>query len=178
MGVFVLTNPWQTDDNDDDANSKDPVRAQLRKLEKENKDLMGKLNAALAAQRTSTIKDVLSEKKLPAKLAKLIPNDVEPTTEAVQKWLDEYGDLFTQTPTSTNSTDADTKNDTGGNAETTDEDSIAAMNAALRLAQVTNGGKAPSSKPEELLAKILDPTLKQEDLMKLIEANGGGVGVG
>ena len=42
----------------------------------------------------STIKEAISAKGLNPKIAALIPADVEPTDEAVTKWLSEYGDVF------------------------------------------------------------------------------------
>ena len=32
--------------------------------------------------------------KSPEKVAKLIPSDIEPTSEAVSKWLDDFADVF------------------------------------------------------------------------------------
>lgn len=180
--VFVLTN-WQTDnddnDNDDQGQGKDPVRARNKQLEKQNKDLMEQLAKANATARVSTVKDVLAEKKMPAKLAALIPSTVDATPEAIAAWLEEYKDLFPAPTANEAGKTGETDNGEGEKSgDEQDEEYVAAVNAATRMAQVTNGAKIPDSKPADLMRQLADPTLTQEGLLKLIERHGGGVGVG
>ena len=44
--------------------------------------------------RQRTVKDVLQAKGLNPKIAALIPHDIEPSDEALAKWVEEYGDVF------------------------------------------------------------------------------------
>lgn len=178
MGVFVLSNDWSLDDDDDldqdqgNSGKPDPVRAQLKKLDKENKELRQKYEAAVKAQRTSTIKDVLTAKKMPAKLANLIPSDVEPTTDAIEKWLADYADLFTK-PQDQGNDDSDASGDVDAQAQA----DVEMVNAFARMAQAS-AGATPPGKPGDLLKKIMSPDLKEEELLGMITAAGGGFGTG
>jgi hypothetical protein len=177
-----LTNPWQNDDDDNQQQQgKDPVRAQLKQLEKQNKDLMEKLAAAEKANRANTIRDVLTEKKLNPKLAKLVPSDVAATPDAIAEWLKDFEDLF-PAPKGDARDDAGSSGDTnnGGDVDPEEQDQayLETLNAMTRLASATSGGKAPGGKGEDLMRQILDPKLERETLVKLIEQHGGGVGMG
>ncbi len=51
--------------------------------------------AGLKSQtRQRTVKDVLQAKGLNPKIAALIPQDIEPTDDALVKWIEDYGDVF------------------------------------------------------------------------------------
>jgi hypothetical protein len=43
--------------------------------------------------RSRSVKDVLEQKGVPSKLAKLIPSDID-TPEQIDAWLSEYADVF------------------------------------------------------------------------------------
>ena len=81
----------------DDANDSDLVK-NLRKALKDANTKRAEAERTLAERaktdRTRALADVLKEKGLPEKAAKYFPADVEPTPEAVDKWLEEDGDLF------------------------------------------------------------------------------------
>lgn len=178
LGVIQLAN-WQLDDDDDDntgtqPQGKDPVRAQLKLLEKQNKDLLDKLTAAEAKSRAATVKDVLSGKSLNPKLAGLIPSSVDATAEAIEAWVNEYGDLFVKpgTPAPNESTD-----ETSPQPDEIDQDYVDLLNAMTRMSKTTAGAQAPASKPMEILKKIQDPNLKEEELRQMIIDAGGGYGL-
>jgi len=175
-----MTDPWQLDDNDNDGQQgKDPVRAQLKRLEKELKDERELRVKAEALARTSTIKDLLTEKKLSPKLAKLIPANVETTPEALETWLTEYGDLFVKPVTPpANNNDGDGSENSSGQPDDVTNDDEAVVNAFNRIAKANSGVTPPNSKPGELLNQILSKDLKEEDLLALITSHGGGVGSG
>jgi hypothetical protein len=63
----------------------------MEKQLKEQAELLGKYQQR---ERSSLIAGVLQEKGVPAKVASLLPNDVEATPEAVGKWLDDWSDVF------------------------------------------------------------------------------------
>lgn len=130
-------------------------------------------NATLKTQtRHTAISGLLTEKKLPAKVAKLIPADIEPTAEAVGKWLEDFGDVFNITK--------DEASADGDSSESSGDDADAAMEYIQTMRQMgnINGGMLPPAKAQDLLSKINDPNLKHEDLINLINAHGGGVGMG
>ncbi len=70
------------------------LRKALRKAQRENKTMAAQLAEITKANRSRTIKEAISAKGLNPKIAAFIPADVEPTDEAVTKWLSEYGDVF------------------------------------------------------------------------------------
>lgn len=94
MGIY-------DDDEDDDQQGQQDNNAmrQLRKALKaeqaKNKEFEVKLAELSKANRGRAIQDVLAEKGLTnPKIANLIPQDIDPTAEAVGQWLEEYGDVF------------------------------------------------------------------------------------
>jgi hypothetical protein len=93
----MATNYDEDDDFDFEDGPQDVVK-QLRKvnrtLEKRLKELEQEANTLKTQTRQRTVKDVLSTKGINPKVAALIPQDIEPTEEAVSNWLNEWGDVF------------------------------------------------------------------------------------
>ena len=90
------------DDEDDDTST--DVVAQLRKvnraLEKRAKELEQELSGLKTQTRQRTVKDVLQAKGLNPKIAAFIPQDIDTSEEAINNWVNEYGDVFgIQAPT-------------------------------------------------------------------------------
>ncbi len=97
-----MTTNYYDDDEDNDTTT--DVVGQLRKvnrtLEKRAKELEQELAGLKTQTRQRTVKDVLQAKGLNPKIASLIPQDIEPSDEALMKWVEDYGDVFgIQTPT-------------------------------------------------------------------------------
>jgi hypothetical protein len=98
MGIY------DTDDDDDEYDDTPPardnnvlrdLRRALKASEAKNKSLEEQLGGLSKASRERAISDVLASKGLTnPKIAKLIPQDLEPTAEAVSTWLEEYADVF------------------------------------------------------------------------------------
>lgn len=91
-------------DDDEDNDTTTDVVGQLRKvnrtLEKRAKELEQELAGLKSQTRQRTVKDVLQAKGLNPKIAALIPQDIEPTDDALAKWIEDYGDVFgVQIPT-------------------------------------------------------------------------------
>jgi hypothetical protein len=89
------------DDEDDDTTT--DVVGQLRKvnraLEKRAKELEQELDGLKSQTRQRTVKDVLQAKGLNPKIAAFIPQDIDTSEEAINQWVNEYGDVFgIQTP--------------------------------------------------------------------------------
>lgn len=162
---------WHLDDEDDDTQGEKPagkggngLRAHLKKLEEQNREL-AEANKRFAAQlRERTITDVIAGKGLDKRIAKFIPADVETSTEAVEKWLGEYGDLFgAKTPAAPEGDD-----DAG-------EDDDEMVQLYGRMGKATAGARTPGTKEAAVMARLNDPTLTQEQLLQLI-ASGGAIG--
>ncbi len=92
-----MTTSYMYDDEDDDTTQDNGIN-QLRKvnraLEKRTKELEQELASLKTQTRQRSVKDVLQAKGVPTKVAALIPQDIEPTEEAISGWLQEYGDVF------------------------------------------------------------------------------------
>lgn len=78
--------------------SKDDVLKKVRRAErakdKQLKELQAELESLRKFQRESTVSKVLSEKGVNPKIAAFIPSDIEATPEALNSWLEQYGDVF------------------------------------------------------------------------------------
>jgi predicted RNase H-like nuclease (RuvC/YqgF family) len=87
---------YEYDDEDDDTTT--DVVSQLRKvnrsLEKRAKELEQELNGLKTQTRQRTVKDVLQAKGLNPKIAAFIPQDIDTSEEAINNWVNEYGDVF------------------------------------------------------------------------------------
>jgi hypothetical protein len=94
-----MSNQWDDDDDDytaPEVNS-DLVK-QLRKAnkqkEKELAELKAQFEGLTKAQRERAIKDTLTAKGVNSKIAAFIPGDIEPSEDAISKWLTDYADVF------------------------------------------------------------------------------------
>jgi len=143
------------DDEDDDTST--DVVAQLRKvnraLEKRAKELEQELSGLKTQTRQRTVKDVLQAKGLNPKIAAFIPQDIDTSEEAINNWVNEYGDVFgIQAPT---------------------EEKPAAKNpevmAQARINNIAATGTAPDV-DEDAFAKIAAAKTK-EDLDALLGLN-------
>lgn len=91
-------------DDDEDNDTTTDVVGQLRKvnrtLEKRAKELEQELAGLKTQTRQRTVKDVLQAKGLNPKIAAFIPQDIDTSEEAINNWVNEYGDVFgIQAPT-------------------------------------------------------------------------------
>lgn len=78
---------------DDTAEAPRGLRAQLEAVLAEKKTLEQEVANLKGAVRSRAVADILSAKGVPAKVASLIPSDVE-GEEAVTKWLADWSDVF------------------------------------------------------------------------------------
>lgn len=71
------------------------LRKQLRMEQKRAKELEQKVSEYSTKERQSVISKVLEERGVNPKVAKLIPSDVDASdANALNAWLEEYGDAF------------------------------------------------------------------------------------
>lgn len=103
MGMYDTTE-WddEHDEQDEGGNPNSSAMRQLRAADKAKakriKELEEQLSSLSKSSRERSIKDVLDGRGLNPKIATFIPPDIEPTEDAVSKWLDEYGELFGAAP--------------------------------------------------------------------------------
>lgn len=176
---------WDDNANDGGQNGNNGgngggLRKQLEQALDELKTLKAANESLAKESRTSKISGLLTEKKLDAKVAKLIPADIEPTKEAVDKWLEEYGDIFNikQDDAAGGNADADGAGANSAAPDAEDFETQQAYIATMRQMGNVTGGALPPAKAADLLAKINDPTQTQEGLIALINQHGGGAGMG
>jgi len=84
------------DGNDDRGDS--TAMRELRKADRAKAKRIAELESQLAerskADRDRAVSEVLQARGLNSKIAALIPSDVEPSADAVGKWLEDFGDVF------------------------------------------------------------------------------------
>ena len=85
---------WDDDDIEtSDSNAMKELRKAYKKLQAEKKELAETLESMQSSLRERSVKDVIAAKGLPEKVAALIPSTAT-TSEEVEAWLSEYGDVF------------------------------------------------------------------------------------
>lgn len=178
------------DDNSNDANSGQNgsnanngggLRKQLEDALAELKTLKTANETLQQETRRSKITDLLTAKKLDAKVAKLIPADIAPTKEAVDKWFEEYGDIFNIQQSDSGDGSTSSSATAGDQTSPADLEEFEAQQhyiATMRQMGNVTGGALPPERAAELFAKINDPALTQEGLISLINQHGGGAGMG
>lgn len=70
------------------------VRRAERAKDKQLKELQAELESLRKFQREATISQVLAEKGVNPKVAKFIPADIELSSDSINNWLTDNGDLF------------------------------------------------------------------------------------
>ena len=86
------------DDMDTTVSNNDDLIKQLRKQlkakDKEMSEFKSQFENLSKAQRERSIKDVLEARGVNGKVAKFIPQDLDPTEESLSKWLEDNADVF------------------------------------------------------------------------------------
>ena len=100
MGDGLMSNyDYEDDDNfDTPVSGNDDLVKQLRKQlkakEKEMAEFKTQFDNLSKAQRERAVKDVLEARGVNGKVAKFIPQDLDPTEESLSKWLEDNADVF------------------------------------------------------------------------------------
>lgn len=81
-------------DTENDTELVRTLRNALKDLKKENKEVAAQLAERAKADRARSLSDLLREKELDPKIAKLYPGDSDVSAEALDTWLTEFGDVF------------------------------------------------------------------------------------
>ena len=91
---------YDYEDDDDDFSSDSnndlvkQLRKQLKQRDKELNEFKTQFDSLSKAQRERSIKDVLESRGVNGKVAKFIPQDLDPTEESLSKWLEDNADVF------------------------------------------------------------------------------------
>lgn len=88
---------WDDDDDFDGASNDSNAMKELRKAykaaQRQNKELLETLDSLKSSVRERSVKDVLAQRGVSPKVAKLIPAEAT-SAEEVEAWLDEFGEVF------------------------------------------------------------------------------------
>lgn len=91
---------YDYEDEDDDFSTESnndlvkQLRKQLKAKEKEMAEFKSQFDNLSKAQRERAVKDVLEARGVNGKVAKFIPQDLDPTEESLSKWLEDNADVF------------------------------------------------------------------------------------
>lgn len=158
------------DEYDDGAQGNDLVKSLRKKISEDAKalkEMEKEFTLLRARERTRTVSDVLSTKGVSPKVAKLVPESIDPTEEAVSKWLSEFGDVFGVKDADTNAGKAtETPPEPSSTVDPQDQ---AALN---RMAQSSSTGVIPSSSVDEQMAKV--QAASHDELLQMIAAAQNG----
>lgn len=185
LGVAdMANNNWDQNDDDFDNDNEDQnqgrkpsgLRAHAKTLEKTNKELADQLAATQKALRQTHISNAFKLKGINPKLADLVPETVEPTEDAVNKWVEDYGVLFGAPK------DAPPAEGKSGETDSSEQGDGAGMDFVAYARTVgdmgsVNGQSVTSGSDADVLRQIREaPT--HEKLVEIIESHGGLRGSG
>ena len=98
MGDGLMSNYDYEDDDDDFTMESNDLVKQLRKAakqkDKELNELRSQFENLNKQSRERAIKDVLEARGVNGKVAKFIPQDLDPTEESLSSWLEDNADVF------------------------------------------------------------------------------------
>jgi len=151
---------WDEDDIEtNDSNAMKELRKAYKKLQSEKKELAEMLDGMQSSLRERSVKDVISSKGLPDKVSALIPKDVT-TSEEVESWLSEYGDVF------------GIKTEEASEPEQPKQvnPELAALN---RISETQSSGQPFTNDPDQL-ASLIAGAQNPEELNKLLFGSTSG----
>lgn len=152
-------NFWTDEDEDDDVQVADysqmndselvkQFRKQLKAEKKARQEAESKLTELSKSQRERAIKDVLTSKGVRQSIVKYIPNDIEPTEDAVNAWLTDNADDFGLQVSKP-----------AINAED--------VNALRQMDRTIDGASAPASE-QDMMARMLAHDGDEDDFLSMI----------
>ena len=149
MGDGLMSNyDYEDDDDDFTQESNDLVkqlRKQLKQRDKELNEFKSQFENLSKAQRERAIKDALESRGVNGKVAKFIPQDLDPTEESLSKWLEDNADVF------------------GFQVEDKQQPVVdpAQANAYKKMNSAVDQGLTPDSS-DDIMRKLLSATSKEE----------------
>lgn len=160
---------YTQNENNGNPNLVKDLRSQIEKANKDLRDAQQTIAQQSNAIRERTVADVLSNKGVPAKVAKLIPSDIEASESAVTKWLEDYSDLFQVTKSENQDSPQNPPNEAGGSEnQTPNPDEL----AARRMQNALTGGTVAQPRMDELMDQVSKAS--PAELLAMIEASKRG----
>jgi hypothetical protein len=133
--------------DDEDDNTPTDVVNQLRKvnraLEKRAKELEQELSGLKSQTRQRTVKEVLQAKGLNPKIAAFVPQDIDASEEAINQWVNEYGDVF------------------GAPVQQQEQAKVPDVSAHARINNMVSTGQPPTV-DEDSMSRVLNAKTKEE----------------
>jgi hypothetical protein len=162
-----MSNNYQDWEDDEDFDLEDEPRQSknsdsdlLKQLRKELKaktkalsEYETKMVSLESERRQNVIKSVLESKGVSPKIAKFIPNDVEPSAEVIESWIEENADVFGLTAVR--------------------QDQVQPDLATLRQIDAVAASAQSPAAMDDLMLRINDAQ-SMEELQNLIYSEGGG----
>ena len=152
---------YDYEDDDEDTTTVDTSNDLVKQLRKANKqkekelaELKSQFEGLSKAQRERAVKDVLDARGVNAKIAKFIPQDLDPTDESLSKWLDDNADVFGFQTTDSSQPVVDP----------------ASAAAYKKMNNVTEQGMTPDS-TDDIYRKLMNANSKEE-LDEVIRQSG------
>lgn len=142
------------------------LRKHVRKIEQQLQQAIQERDALKASQRNTSVKDIVKAKGFDPAVADLIPPTVEASEEALGKWLDERSALFAKTTTT---------GAVAGDASTAEPEVDPMVMQALGLLGKATSGAITPEKPQDLMARIKDPSLTKEQFDAILRSQGAPV---
>lgn len=149
---------YEDDSQDAGSNTLQQLRKANKAKDKQLKELTEQLQSMQKSLRERSVKDVLAAKGLPEKIAAFIPESAT-TSDEVEAWISEYGDVFGVQPQQAEQP-----------AATPHDPALDALN---RISQVQSTGQPYSSDPDQLSALIKSAS-NPEELNKLLFGSSAG----
>jgi hypothetical protein len=154
---------WEDEEEDEvQVNNQQSDSDLLRQLRKELKtkskmlsEMEGQLSTIKSEQRQNVIKSVLESKGVSPKIAKFIPQDVEPSAEALESWIEENADIF-------------------GLTVQTPSEQTPSLAVLRQIDAVTANAQSPAGL-DDLMLRI-DQAASAEEIQNIIFSNGGDLG--
>lgn len=150
---------FETDDQDAGGNALQQLRKANKAKDKQLKELTEQLQAMQKSVRERSVKDVLAAKGLPEKISAFIPESAT-TSDEVEAWINEYGDVFGVHP------QAD-------EPASTPQQNAPEVDTLNRISQVQSSGQPFSQDPDQLGA-LINSVNSPEELNKLLFGNATG----
>ena len=140
---------YEYEDDDDFTQESNDLVKQLRKAAKQKDKELAELKAQFESlnkqSRERSIKDVLESRGVNGKVAKFIPQDLDPTEESLSKWLEDNADVF------------------GFQVEDKSQPAVdpATANAYKKMNNAVDQGLTPDS-ADDIMRKLMSATTKEE----------------
>ena len=138
-------NNWEDEFESEETrggNAMQELRKAYKASQKQNKDMAEKLADMQKQIRTRSVKDVLSSKGLPEKISAFIP-ETATTSEEVEAWVAEYGDIFGVQAQPASDSNA-------GQVQQVDP----AIQALSRISATQQSGQPYSTDPDQMAARM------------------------